>query len=81
MNVKEVCAYLGIGESKARELLTKTNNNFTVRIGGRVYANKVQLDKWILNNSGNKVQKKQYFPRKQKKEQEHGMTGGMRMMM
>ena len=34
-----------------------------------------------LINSGNKVQKKQYFPRKQKKEQEHGMTGGMRMMM
>lgn len=69
------------GKVRQRELLTKTNNNFTVRIGGRVYANKVQLDKWILNNSGNKVQKKQYFPRKQKKEQEQGMSGGMRMMM
>ena len=39
LSVKEVCAYLGIGETKARELLTKTNNNFTVRIGNRVYAN------------------------------------------
>ncbi len=81
LNVKEVCAYLGIGESKARELLTKTNNNFTVRLGGRVYANKVQLDKWLLNNSGNKVQKRQYFPRKQKKEQEQERSGGMRMIM
>ena len=27
LSVKEVCAYLGIGETKARELLTKTNNN------------------------------------------------------
>lgn len=79
LSVKEVCAYLGIGESKARELLTKTNNNFTVRLGGRVYANKVQLDKWLLNNSGNKVQKRQCFPRKQKKEQEQ--SGGMRMIM
>ena len=79
LNVKEVCEYLGIGESKARELLTKTNNNFTVRLGGRVYANKVQLDKWILNNSGNKVQKRQYFPRKKRKEQE--ASSGMKMIM
>ena len=55
--------------------------NFTVRLGGRVYANKVQLDKWLLNNSGNKVQKRQYFPRKQKKEQEQEQSGGMRMIM
>ena len=27
LSVKEVCAYLGIGETKVRELLTKTNNN------------------------------------------------------
>jgi Excisionase from transposon Tn916. len=55
LNVKEVCAYLGIGETKARELLTKTDNNFTVRIGNKLYANKILLDKWINRVSGNKV--------------------------
>lgn len=56
LNVKELCEYLGIGETKARELLTKTNNNFTVRLGNRLYANKIQLDKWIHNQSGNHVE-------------------------
>ena len=69
LNVKEVCAYLGIGESKARELLTKTDNHFTVRIGGRVYANKIQLDKWIAKCSGNKVEKHQTVRKRVKKEE------------
>lgn len=58
LNLKEVCEYLGIGQTKARELLTKTNNKFTVRIGNRLYANKIQLDKWIMNNSGNQVSRR-----------------------
>lgn len=60
LNLKEFCQYLGIGETKARELLTKTNNNFTIRIGNRLYANKIQLDKWILNNSGNQKSKRRW---------------------
>lgn len=55
LNLKEFCQYLGIGETKARELLTKTDNNFTIRIGNRLYANKILLDQWLLNNSGNKM--------------------------
>ena len=78
LNVKDVCAYLGIGESKARELLTKTDNHFTVRIGGRVYANKIQLDKWIARNSGNKVEKRRPIRKRVKKE---GPDMGMQMMM
>lgn len=35
--------------------MTKTDNPYTVRIGGRLYANKVLLDKWIDSISGNKV--------------------------
>lgn len=58
LNIKEFCLYLGIGETKAREILTKTNNNITVRIGNRLYANKKQLDKWLLNISGNQINKK-----------------------
>lgn len=55
LTVKEFCDYLGIGQTKARELMTKTDNPYTVRIGGRLYANKVLLDKWIDSISGNKV--------------------------
>ncbi len=38
--------------------MTKTNNPFTVRLGNRLYANKILLDKWIDSISGNKVKKK-----------------------
>lgn len=58
LNLKEFCQYLGIGETKAREILTKTNNSFTVRIGNRLYANKIMLDKWLLNISGNQMEKR-----------------------
>ena len=58
LNLKGFCQYLGIGETKARELLTKTDNNFTIRIGNRLYANKIQLDKWLLYNSGNQIEKR-----------------------
>ena len=58
LNLKEFCQYLGIGETKAREILTKTNNPFTIRIGNRLYANKIQLDKWLSTISGNQVEKK-----------------------
>ena len=33
LNIKEFCDYLGIGETKARELLHDPGNGFTVRIG------------------------------------------------
>ena len=33
LNVKEMCNYLGIGQTKARELLSNPANNFTIRIG------------------------------------------------
>ncbi|MEY8515314.1 hypothetical protein AALC25_00030 [Lachnospiraceae bacterium 29-84] len=58
LNVKEFCGYLGIGETKARELLTKMDNPFTVRIGGRLYANKLLLDKWLDSVSGNHIKKR-----------------------
>lgn len=58
LNLKEFTAYLGIGETKARELMTKTNNPYTVRIGNRLYANKVILDKYLNSISGNKINRK-----------------------
>lgn len=47
LNVKELCAYLGIGETKARQLLHDYKNGFTVHIGNRLYAHKSKLDKWL----------------------------------
>ena len=49
LNVKELSEYLGIGNTKARELLHNPQNNFTVRIGNRLYAHKARLDKWLNN--------------------------------
>ena len=49
LNVKEFAKYLGIGETKARELLNDPHNHFTVRIGNRLYAHKGRVDKWLLN--------------------------------
>lgn len=57
LNLKEFCDYLGIKPTKAREIMTKTNNPFTVRIGNRLYANKILLDKWVDSISGNKLDK------------------------
>lgn len=56
LSFKEFCAYLGIGKTKGRELMTKSNNPYTVRIGGRLYANRKLLDKYIDSISGNRVQ-------------------------
>lgn len=49
LNVKEFTKYLNIGETKARELLNDPRNQFTVRIGNRLYAHKGRVDKWLLN--------------------------------
>lgn len=48
LNKKDFCQYLGIKQTKARELLHNPANGFTVRIGNRLYAHKGKLDKWLL---------------------------------
>ena len=50
LNIKEFCDYLGIGQTKARELL-RGCNGFGVQIGNRWYANKKKLDAWIDRES------------------------------
>lgn len=50
LTVKDLCTYLGIGETKARELLHNPRNGFTVRIGSRLYAHKDKVDTWLLRN-------------------------------
>lgn len=46
LSVKETCDYLGIGQTKCRELL-RGHNGFGVQIGNRWYANKLELDNWL----------------------------------
>ena len=50
LNIQEVCDYLGIGKTKARELL-RGYNGFGVQIGNRWYANKKKLDECIDNET------------------------------
>ena len=49
LNLEELCSYLSIGKTKARELLSERGNNFCVQIGNRRYAHKNRLDKWLEN--------------------------------
>lgn len=46
LNIKEICQYLGIGETKARELV-RGRNGFGLQIGNRWYADKEKLDHWL----------------------------------
>lgn len=50
LNINEFCEYLGIGKSKARQLL-RGRNGFGVQLGNSWYANKRKLDKWLESNS------------------------------
>lgn len=53
LNLEEFCIYLGIGKTKARELLKDPSSQFTIKIGNRYSANKKKLDQWLDRNSGN----------------------------
>lgn len=48
LNVKEMCEYLGIGQTKARELLSNPANGFTVRTR-RSFKMRIQFLKRIDN--------------------------------
>lgn len=50
LTVKDLCTYLSIGETKARELLHNPDNGFTIRIGNRLYAHRDKVDAWLLRN-------------------------------
>lgn len=50
LTLDEFCAYLGIGETKARELLKSPRTRFSMKIGNRWYINKKLLDQWLNDN-------------------------------
>ena len=47
LDVTEFCDYLGIGKTKAREILARKNCSFKIKIGNRTYAHKPTLDKHL----------------------------------
>ena len=48
LTLNEFCDYLGIRETKARELLKMPRNGFSIKIGSRWYVHKQRLDTWLL---------------------------------
>lgn len=51
LNIEETCKYLNIGKTKCREFLKEHEHEFVIRIGNRIYANKMLLDKWLMTES------------------------------
>ncbi len=49
LTLQEFREYLGIGETKARELVRDPRNHFSLMIGNKWYVNKKDVDEWIQN--------------------------------
>ncbi len=51
MTIDEFCKYVGIGKTKARELISNPCCKFVVRIGRRVYVHKELFDEELRKNA------------------------------
>lgn len=45
LNIKEVCAYIGMGQTRAREYMDKIGA--TRKFGGRVLYDKIVIDRYL----------------------------------
>lgn len=52
LSVKQFCTYMNIGETTARKLLSAPDCPYRFRIGGKIFANKTILDRWIDSGTG-----------------------------
>mgnify|MGYP004542385599 CR=1 FL=1 len=52
LNVDETREYLGLGDTMTRQLMRK--EYFGLRIGCRLYSNKLLLDKWLIEQTKKK---------------------------
>lgn len=48
LDLDEFCECLGIGKTKARELLKMPRNGFALKIGSKWYVHKGRLEEWLL---------------------------------
>lgn len=51
LSIPEFCEYLGIGKTKAREIVSDPKYKFVVRIGSRVFVHKELLDAELKKNA------------------------------
>ena len=51
MTIDEFCEYVGIGKTKARELISNPCCKYVVRIGRRVYVHKELFDEELRKNA------------------------------
>ncbi len=51
MTIGEFCEYVGIGKTKARELISNPCCKYVVRIGRRVYVHKELFDEELRKNA------------------------------
>lgn len=49
LTLKEFCEYLGVGMTKAREMIKEPRNGFAIKIGSKWFVHKERLDAWLLN--------------------------------
>lgn len=52
LTVPDLCEYLGMGATTVRKMLAEPNCPYVCRVGGRIFANKMILDKYIDSNTG-----------------------------
>ena len=55
MSIKEVCEYTGWGMNKTREILKRSDSDFTIRVGNRLYVNKKLFDDYLVKCAKNKT--------------------------
>lgn len=51
LTLDEFCDYVGIGKTKAREILKSRYCTFSFRIGNRLCVNRRKLDAWLEQHS------------------------------
>lgn len=51
MTIDEFCKYVGIGKTKARELISNPCCKYVVRIGRRVYVHKELFDEELIKTA------------------------------
>lgn len=51
LSIDEFCSYVGIGKTKAREMLSNPNCKYVVRIGRRVFVHKELFDEELKKNA------------------------------
>ena len=49
LTISEVCELTGWGQTKVREIIKRPENNFTIRMGNRLYVNKKLFELNLTN--------------------------------